>query len=68
MRNGEGSSGKPRKRMTTERIKCMSAFDRCPHCGWQLPTSYEVVEYLDDSGYGVYRVKRCLMCQREVLL
>lgn len=45
-----------------------SAFDTCRYCGWQLPTSYEVVEFLGDEGYGCYRVKVCVMCKREVLI
>jgi len=50
------------------RVHMAHVVDNCPHCHWQLPTSHEVVEFLDDSGYGVYRVKRCVMCKREVLI
>lgn len=46
----------------------ISMFDNCPHCHWQLPTNYEVVEFLGEEGYGSYRVKVCVMCKKEVLL
>lgn len=46
----------------------VSSLDRCRYCGWQLPTGFEVVEFLDDTGYGKYYVKVCVMCKREVLL
>ncbi len=45
-----------------------SAFDKCRYCGWQLPTSFELVEFLGDEGYGTFRVKCCVMCKKEVLL